>query len=1202
MKNKSTIKFINITLIVLILLQIIMPVCSSANESKEADYYYISDIKYITENNWSYAGWGQIMKDQNTEGGTISLLIDGYKIYYNKGIGAHATSQLTYDISSYSNKYTRFVAKLGIDSSKNGGGNVWFKISASNDGNNWTQLYKSDSITSSQNALEVDLDIKDYKYLRLYADKNGNNGRDHVVYADARIVKENYDLSTELNNVIKPVAYYDEIINKNTPEENYQNNLELVLKREFVNRMGYWPMQNMLKNDTNGQINEILNWILNDKQNLQLFIETGNIGNSEKCLNILSNLYTNYKDVIGNEGDKLVYKKMLIALAISYSTDLPATPLAFNSPMANYDAVKRYELMKKFYDNNLFARKEEFKNYTMELMRFVMNDSIANEELEWLRGYSESKYPNDLNRRLNPYEYMQYIHPNYNQERLYDQNNYEMFNKKYLLDKYNISYGLNSDGSKTPKTWMVMEAGGICWNISRLGQNLHKTYGIPTVGIYQPAHEAYLTYSLDSNNKGIWGIGNNIFGWGKSATTWYGGNGTRLLFNWNNKEFANKHITDSKTGNNVGYQLLGQAALNEYDKYLESYFYYLIANSYSDLKVKEEIYNKSLSKLNINLDDYDKLIAVYKEQGNKSSLEWRALAEKIIDIYTYYPMAMVDLLKLIEPNLDKNDTLEIDILKTDALKKATKATNAESLQSGACREIANALLGENKVDLASFSFDGKNAGKIIMNSKYDDYDFQVQYSLDGEQTWTATLEHSISLTAEQIESINAEKDIKVKISGSNQVFTIDITTGENISDKSLIMNDDEDIFIGKTEYLEYSLDDGITWKDYTKIERFTENQKVKARYKAHGTTLSGEIREYNFTKNTDETLKYINVENINFVSAGNSQNGQEPQHMIDGSTFTSWHTKYGEIAQDKSYIIRFNKAKHLSQISYDPEGVNGRIKSAKIYVSLDGIEWNLVSEVTGLANDETRKTITLDKSVPARYVKIEATETYGNHEGPNKYVSGKRFNYYEDTTKEFKEPEIEYSINSLTNQDVVATIKLPYGYKAVGTTSYTFKNNGKYEFTYKDINDEEKVLNANVTWIDKEVPTARVEYDITTKTQFAVKATLKDISKENVTIIDGSNGTYTFSENGKYVFKIKDQAGNVGEIVAKVTWIEQLKEVKGDINGDGILDIIDLSILNKHLIEKKTINDAQGLNAADINKDGVIDIVDLSILNKEINK
>ena len=49
-------------------------------------------------------------------------------------------------------------------------------------------------------------------------------------------------------------------------------------------------------------------------------------------------------------------------------------------------------------------------------------------------------------------------------------------------------------------------------------------------------------------------------------------------------------------------------------------------------------------------------------------------------------------------------------------------------------------------------------------------------------------------------------------------------------------------------------------------------------------------------------------------------------------------------------------------------------------------------------------------------------------------------------------------------------------------------------------------------------------------------------------------------------------------------------------------DILDLSMLNKHLIGKKIIDDAQSLIAADINKDGVVDIVDLSILNKEINK
>ena len=60
--------------------------------------------------------------------------------------------------------------------------------------------------------------------------------------------------------------------------------------------------------------------------------------------------------------------------------------------------------------------------------------------------------------------------------------------------------------------------------------------------------------------------------------------------------------------------------------------------------------------------------------------------------------------------------------------------------------------------------------------------------------------------------------------------------------------------------------------------------------------------------------------------------------------------------------------------------------------------------------------------------------------------------------------------------------------------------------------------------------------------------------------------------------------------------------IKGDINGDGVFDIVELTILNKHLIETQRIIDSKWLIAADLNKDGKIDIVDLSILNKKINK
>ena len=158
-----------------------------AESATEAEYRYISDMEYITDNRWSYAGWGNIMKDKNIEGGTISLLLDGSRVYFKKGMGAHATSQLTYDISAYSDVYTRFVAKMGVDAERGGNGEVWFRISVSKDGTNWEELYKSGVVTSASNAIEVDLNVKGYRYLRLYSDSNGSNGADHSVYADARI-------------------------------------------------------------------------------------------------------------------------------------------------------------------------------------------------------------------------------------------------------------------------------------------------------------------------------------------------------------------------------------------------------------------------------------------------------------------------------------------------------------------------------------------------------------------------------------------------------------------------------------------------------------------------------------------------------------------------------------------------------------------------------------------------------------------------------------------------------------------------------------------------------------------------------------------------------------------------------------------------------------------------------------------------------
>lgn len=57
--------------------------------------------------------------------------------------------------------------------------------------------------------------------------------------------------------------------------------------------------------------------------------------------------------------------------------------------------------------------------------------------------------------------------------------------------------------------------------------------------------------------------------------------------------------------------------------------------------------------------------------------------------------------------------------------------------------------------------------------------------------------------------------------------------------------------------------------------------------------------------------------------------------------------------------------------------------------------------------------------------------------------------------------------------------------------------------------------------------------------------------------------------------------------------------IYGDNNGDGVIDILDLLKIQKHLLGVNKLKNAY-LNASDVNKDGVIDIIDLLKIQKHI--
>ncbi len=216
---------------------------NNSNQSVK-QYQYLSDIEYIK--NLSSTGYGPIKLDQNLDGDKITLNVDGEVLEFSKGIAAHATSTVVFDVSSYSNTYSRFTTYVGLDRSRGNNGNgVKFKIMTSNDGKTWEEKAESPILNGNDNALFIDIDITGAKYLKLYAHDNGDTGYDHAVYAAPRIMLPDYDISSEYLGGILNISDYDKLIQEKyeVSQQLTDEIKQLLLKRTFTKRVGFYTLQ-----------------------------------------------------------------------------------------------------------------------------------------------------------------------------------------------------------------------------------------------------------------------------------------------------------------------------------------------------------------------------------------------------------------------------------------------------------------------------------------------------------------------------------------------------------------------------------------------------------------------------------------------------------------------------------------------------------------------------------------------------------------------------------------------------------------------------------------------------------------------------------------------------------------------------------------------------------------------------------------------
>lgn len=1170
----------------------------AANIDLTKDYLYLSDLNYITENNWSYNGWGghEIQKDKNQDGGVLSLIINGEKRLFAKGLGVHAKGQVTFDISEYSTQFSRFIAKLGVDATRGTNGSIWFRITASKDGTTWDRLIdKTNVMTGVSEALEVDLDVTGYQYLCIYVDPNGSNAADHATIADARLVTKDFTLSDTGNYTkIQKLDYYDNILGTNNFEDNYNNNYRLILERELVRKLGYWNIQYITDLDIN--VSETLDWILSNNRIIEEVIEVGEISNTTKFLTVISDIYHKYQNELNTENG-YVYEKMIIALAAGYSTDKIISPLEFGFPSPTYDYLERFEIMKNLFDNNKlkivknndlqgdFIDNNWFKDYHVELMRMVMQDGTSNGDLIWLNGFTYEK-------KSVSFYMMGYVSPSYTQDKYYAEENREKYDTQFYLSKYSVPYGL-INGVKIPRYWMVFANGGICWNASRVGQSMYRVNGVPATGAYQVGHELYIQYYEDANGNGYWST--RYGNWSGAGSTWGGGNPFRYIFNWNNKYFTDKHISGSKVASSTGYLYLGQANLNRYDDYKKSLYLNLTANSYTDDNKKLETYFKSLEVNDINLDTYDYIINLYKkmsvknEGGTITSSDWYALANKIIEAYTYHPVAMFDLLNVIRPYLEGSEKLHIDRLEKEALEKAVVATANETIQGDAVRTHARQLLNRAQPDPMSFSFDGENAGKIVKNPMYQ---FAWAYSLDGGATFTEFVnDDSLELTKEELAKITAENDIIFKFMGlTDYRYTIDITNGSLSS--NLFANDLENRVVGVDLTYEWRNSENDQWTSYrTASPDNTGNKTLHVRRGATKTQLASVSAIYTFTPdNQPNTRKYVPVSHLTIeaVSTEATNNSGAAVYAVDGNYNTRWHSAWDGSDTERFITIKLDKPRYVSALEYVPAGGgNGRINDGTVWGSMDGENWEILSQRRGITYSSQADTIEqaikftqkfeVDNPKEVQYIKIVADRTNGN------WFAARAFNIFQDITKNPRPTAgVGYSTTEPTNNSVVARLlnisSANYEILSEGGDTHTFTENGEFTFRFidKETNLEGSSV-AKVDWIDKEAPTATFEYTSNSATNRSVIATLKPNEKVTVTNngnytvddegniynVDGimipglkadKNGdvwdtdgnyvtnvnpfTYEFLSNGEFTFEFVDTAGNKGTATAKVDWID----------------------------------------------------------------
>lgn len=785
--------------------------------------------------------------------------------------------------------------------------------------------------------------------------------------------------------VFKTVEEFDKLIKTkgNSASKVVDENGQLIYQREFVKRVGYDKLMRLYID--NADFREGIEYLFLSEKALEYFIEANPTLPGMSYSGAVENfckIFNAHKEEIKKDWDFLL--KLAIAVAISQSKKVGMWTGHFkpNNP------IERFEAFKQLVDEELITNGggdvEKFKALPTSMLIFVVNARIHTDEIRWMNLHIQKRRDKGLgNKYLDPYQYIVYGKDwSYSDPKFQDLDKFDEWNAKYDIECFKHDY----TDARYVRHFKVFEKQAVCGGISKTGSVFHQVIGRVAFPVSQKGHCAY-QYMIE-NNKGerIWHIGNNI---------------THIQDSRNEQQegILGYGVQKWCSDRSASYVQLATQVLSDYSIYQKAVKLNILADVYKDEADKYKgIFFEALKVQPINLDALDNLVRIYTSSEDFTSSQCLELAKTIINNLKYYPLPMRDLLKRLEGKITGIDLPHFDILRNNALIEASGIANGTIVQADVCRSMATHILASQRVNFATFSFDGDNANKLIINNKYKDISFVVKYSLDNGEHWNTTSEYTIDLNYNDVTT----KGILIGIEGLEPVHKINIITSPSPSTKFICKNDIENRFIGTIKNLQWSKDGVNDWVDYNG-STFSGEQTIFVRYKANGNKLISNVEQYTF-KVDDSTpqRKYVPLSNFKLESVSTQQSknsGHAGVNVLDGSSFTAYHSSFKKDDVKEIVVKIEGEPKHICSVLYEPAGVNGRAKVLEISTSMNGEDFEIIKTSDVLANDGNMKTIDFEPTL-VQYIKIKCLESYGNYkEEYNKYFSARNFYFYESTVQ-----------------------------------------------------------------------------------------------------------------------------------------------------------------------------------------------------------